>query len=154
MWLGWLGSLREPRLPPHHRCPLGASPGEARVPGTALGAQPTRISEFVPQSVYKGKKKKHCDKESSAGRTLGRHISQALYFYKQGEWDPERLLMVVETSNTKSGELCYAKGLVWGEWFFRSHRTEFGSLLLTSSSPPPPSCGQLLNLSEAFSLSV
>lgn len=66
----------------HHRCPLGGNPRRDPSPGVALRGWPGRI---VQQSFYKGKKRKYPHKESSAERTLGKHIQQAFYFCEQGD---------------------------------------------------------------------
>lgn len=85
------------------------------------------LGRILQQGFYKSEKRKRCDKESSSERTLGKHISQALYFYKQGDWDPEWLLMVTQTLNTKSGNLCYVAMRSVGRAAFQVWRSEFGS---------------------------
>ena len=144
----------------------GRSQGTRKSPWVALHRRPGRIR---PAELLQRREEETLYKESSVGRTLRKHISQVLYFYKGG-WNPEWLLMVTQTLNIKSGKcrLAAVRG-VWRVTF--QAPSSWVRIPLSSPLRPPrvplgpllPSfhhllkcvtLSQLLKLPEPFSLSV
>ena len=145
MFVLWVGALA-PATPPMSS--RGQSP-ETRVPGIALRWWPGNVH---PAELSRWWEREHCDKELSAGRTL-ESILLKPFISKQANWDPECLLMIIQTWNTKSLLCCK----VWIAWLSKSNRAEFGSLLpaLVFSPLPPVPKAYLCNLGPVnFSESV